>query len=251
MHRLLSKGPIPPCLQNFCRENPDCRNWDTFYENYPDSYKSLKAEIAESQGYLCAYCEDQLPREAPSQMRIEHFHPKEDISTEDNWAFDWFNMLVSCHGGSRKDTEQAVHLHCDSSKEQIVKPGTCEGYLLNPLTMPEQCLFELDRATGELSPNKAVCERVTVEDNHYASVEELVKKTIEILNLNCAALNTKRRKIFLEFENKRNSMRRNPRTNKSSIRTAIAKQWFEKPMSFYTTRRILLGKYAEDIISGQ
>ena len=260
MHRLPAKGSVPKCLQKFCGDNPDCRDWESFYGNYPDSYKSLKMEIAKSQGYLCAYCEEQLPGDAPSQMRIEHFHPKEDVSTSHNWAFDWNNMLVTCHGGSRKEPEKeekegeekkAIELHCDASKEQIVTPNTCEGYLLNPLTMPAECLFELNRTTGELFPNEIICSRVTITENRYSTVAELVWKTIRILGLNCDRLKQNRLKVIHEFEKIRQGRKHNSRMNKSSIRTAIAEQWFEKPMSFYTTRRILLGNYAEDIISRQ
>ena len=248
MHRLPPKGPIPTELKSFCRRNPTCNDWNTFYNNFHNSYETLKDKICSQQGNVCAYCEEQLPQEKPSQQRIEHFHPKEDKSSRHNWAFDWMNMLVTCHGGSRKNSQQPTVLHCDASKEQNVTATTCDGYLLNPLTMPSECLFTLNRVTGELQPNEDTCKNTTIPNNHYGSVVELVKETIRILNLNCDRLNEKRKKVIKEFEKERTEMRRNPKTC-SSIRDTIAKKWFmSKTPSFFTTRRILLGKYAEQYI---
>lgn len=259
MHRLPPKGPIPNELQTFCRDNPVCNKWDVFYNNYSESYKRLKLIILSQQGGLCAYCEEKLPQNEPSLQRVEHFHPKEDVSSTHNWAFDWNNMIVTCHGGSREDdghtdssqkkAKRNTELHCDASKEQYITPERCEGYLLNPLTMPVECLFSLDRRTGELQPNDDACRTVTVQDNHFDSVPELVRSTIEILNLNCNRLNEKRRKVIQEFERQRKSLRQNSTTT-TSIRESIAMKWFGNNIpSFYTTRRILLGKYAENVIT--
>lgn len=249
MHKLSPKEPIPEVLRNFCRDNPDCRDWDRFYNNHRDSYRELKRIIFSNQNYLCAYCEDHLKEDEHSTQRIEHFHPKEDVSTEHNWAFDWNNMVGVCMGGTQEHPTR--ELHCDARKEQTVTPETCDGFLLNPLSMPVSCLFDIDRMTGKLRANETACESAHVICNHFASVKELVENTIFVLNLNCDKLNQKRLKVISEYERLRKNLRRNAST-KSSVRKEIAKRWFSfSHLSFFTTRRILLGEYAEDILTQQ
>ena len=252
MHRLPPKGPVPDCLHNFCRDNPSCRDWDSFYKNHSDSYGELKRIIFEQQQYLCAYCEEKLSESDRSLQRIEHFHPKSHNDPDHNWTFDWENMLGCCMGGTKAGQDSnppELCLHCDAHKETCSTDNYFEGDLLNPLTMPMECLFKIDHATGELSPNEETCARVSVPYNNYSSVSQLVDATIRILNLNCKSLKDKRRLVINEFERVRQSKRQNPRANKKSIRTEIARQWFEgKIQSFYTTRRILLGAYAEQFI---
>ena len=247
MHKL-SKGPIPKELRDFCRANPTCRDWNSFYSNYHDSYKVLKKQIFTEQNFLCAYCEEQLAETENTKQRIEHFHPKEDKSSERNWAFDWSNMIGVCTGGSQ---ERPTVLHCDAKKEQNVAYDLCEGFLLNPLDMPAACLFSINRATGELQANTRKCQTVFVCHNKFQTVAELVENTIKVLNLNCDKLNKKRLVVIREFERLRKSLRQNSSTT-SSVRSKIAERWFSSsPPSFFTTRRILLGEYAEQILSQQ
>ena len=255
MHRLPPKGEAPGYLLVFCRDNPQCKDWDFFRNNYPTTYGKLKKLVFEQQEYLCAYCEDKLPAADKSSLRIEHFHPKSHDDSEHNWTFDWENMLGCCMGGSTdripadSDEKKASTLHCDAHKETCKTQNYFNGDLLNPLTMPFECLFDIDRATGELKPNETMCAKVSVPNNIYGSVSQLVSATIRILNLNCTSLNEKRLLVIGEFERKRRLKRQNPRANKKSIRTEIAREWFEgRSPSFYTTRRILLGDYAEQFI---
>lgn len=249
MHKLSPKGPIPEVLRNFCRDNPDCRNWDHFYDNHRDPYRELKRIIFSNQNYLCAYCEDLVQAEELSTQRIEHFHPKEDTSTDHNWTFDWNNMIGVCMGGSQDHPTR--DLHCDAKKEQTVTPDTCDGFLLNPLDMPTACLFDIDRRDGKLRANETACASVNVDCNHFSSVRELVENTIEVLNLNCDKLNQKRLKVIREYDRLRKNLRRDAST-KSSVRSEIAKRWFSfSHYSFFTTRRILLGTYAEEILTQQ
>jgi len=244
MRKLPSKGPIPDCLRNFCRENPGCKDWDSFRDNNPDSYRELKRAIFTQQSFLCSYCEENLPEDDSSKQRIEHFHPKSDQTAENNWTFDWNNMLGVCLGGSR---EHPIELHCDASKERNVTTDTCEGFMLNPLNMPEECLFMVDRSTGKLLADENICLRTTVANNHFSTVRELVDNTIKILNLNCDRLNKKRKKVIAEYEKMRKDLRL--KHFKGSIRTEIARRWFEHNIpSFFTTRRFLLGQFAEQFI---
>lgn len=253
MHRLSPKGPMPDCLCNFLRNNPTCHEWDSFYDNCHESYVELKKTIFEQQSYFCAYCEKKISPDEGFAQRIEHFHPKSHNDPSHNWTFDWMNMLGCCMGGTNAFGAHVLvsELHCDAYKELCTSETKTyfKGDLLNPLTMPQQCLFDIDCATGRLKPNDAVCSAVVVPDNNFASVSELVNKTIYFLNLNCPALNRDRRAVIKEFERLRKSMRQNPKANKTSIRTAIARRWFEgKGSEFFTTKRILLGNYAESFI---
>lgn len=178
MHKLTGHGPVPEALREFCRHNTDCRSWEHFYHNYGFLYKELKQELFTRQGYLCAYCETKLPVMAQAMQRIEHFHPKEDMSGEHNWTFDWQNMLGVCMGGTQD--RPLSDIHCDASKEQYCTAETCEGYILNPLTMPETCLFSLNRMTGELHADADACWQLQLRDNHFNTVQELVENTIRV-----------------------------------------------------------------------
>ena len=250
MRRLPPKGAEPQDLHNFRRTYPTCRDWDFFYNNFSSSYQEIKKTIFSQQGGICAYCEAGIPENNSTQQRIEHFHPKSHNDPQHNWTFDWNNMLGVCTGTEQDGGKK--NMHCDSSKERYVTKDKCEGYLLNPLTMPYECLFDIKHDTGELTPNEEACSHAIVSDNAYSSVSELVRNTIRILNLNCDTLNQKRRRVILEYEKQRKNRRQNPNANTNSIRTAIARMWFEeKTPSFYTTRRILLGGYAERIIQAQ
>ena len=254
MHRLPSKGPVPDCLQNFRRENQNCNEWAFFYDNYPQTYGELKSIIFKQQGGVCAYCEDTVMDK--HLQRIEHFHPKSHDDPNHNWAFDWENMLGCCMGGSTDKSDSEIkfdqkNLHCDAHKETCPTATFFKGDLLNPLTMPSVCLFDIDYHTGELKPNEETCAHVTIPagENNYDSVFQLVDETIRILNLNCGSLKKKRLCVIKEFERERKSKRQNPKANKKSVRTAIAQKWFEgRILSFFTTRRILLGHYAEQFI---
>ena len=246
MRKLPSKGPIPDYLRNFCRENPDCKDWDSFRNNNPKLYQKLKRTFFSQQSFLCAYCEEKIPEDELFKQRIEHFHPKSDRSVENNWTLDWNNMLGVCLGGSK---EYPIELHCDASKEQNLTHDTYEGFMLNPLNMPEECLFIVDRSTGKLLVDENTCLRVTIANNHFSTVKELVDNTIKILNLNCDRLNEKRKKVIAEYEKMRKELRQ--KHFKGSIRTGteIARRWFEHNIpSFFTTRRFLLGSYAEKYI---
>ena len=243
MHKINVKRAIPDVLISFCKENPNCRDWNYFYHNYQESYKKLKRQIFVEQNFLCAYCEERIKEKEFSHQRIEHFHPKEDIFGFHNWAFDWYNMFGVCMGGTK---DQPSVLHCDAKKEQEISYDACEGYLLNPLDMPDVCLFTINRISGELQVNEEVCKVVRVECNKFLTVVELVENTIRVLNLNCDKLNKKRLAVIHEFERMRKSLRQNS-SIKYSVREEIAKRWFESgPPSFFTTRRILLGGYAEN-----
>ena len=202
MHRLPNKGDIPDVLRRFCRNNPECRDWDSFRNNHHDSYKALKDIIFVQQSYLCAYCECKIDSDCSDDQRIEHFHPKSDTSTAHNWAFDWNNLLGVCLGGTRRQSD--ISPHCDAAKDK--DSNALEKKILNPLTMPDTCVFDLDRKNGYLIPNERFCNTQSIHENPFPTTKELVDNTIKVLNLNCPALASIRKKIITEFDRKRKAL---------------------------------------------
>ena len=154
-------------------------------------------------------------------------------------------------GGESSDRSKhplPENLSCDAYKNHLITqnklPTTCEGYLLNPLNMLAfPCLFTLDRRTGELKPDVERCAAVIFIDNHYPSTAELVQKTIDHLNLNCYRLNEQRLALLHEYNQ---HIKRARLHNDPQVFAKLATRWFQKRWpSFFTTRRILLGQYAE------
>jgi len=217
--------------------------------NPREKLKDLVYEtLAGNQHGLCAYCEEKLP--SKGDRRIEHHHPKSDVTTEHCWMFDWENLLAVCAGGttnvikldSESDSESgSTELHCDASKGENPTP------ILNPYTMPQQCLFVFDEFSGKLSADVDMCNRVHVD-------EQLVKDTIDVLQLNCTTLTEHRKDLALHYQQEYKNVQKKMRTGqmaKGSVRSVIAERWFGKgqvPVLF-TTRRCLLGTKADSYIT--
>lgn len=234
--------------------------WDDFRNDSGGGpYKDLKQLIFSDQGALCAYCEVKIKPSEYDLQRIEHFHSKSDSSDIDkNWTLDWNNVIGVCLGGSGRDNNKKEfplpsNLSCDAFKDHLIATGelskSCEGALLSPLfDLPASpCLFDFDRRTGELNPNAEACKAVEIANNNYDSVEELVEETINIFNLRCDRLNNQRLQVSYEYERLIKAAReRKDRT----IFERLAAHWFGKRWPvFFTTRRILLGKHAENYLA--
>jgi len=247
----IHKSLQPNALTQYAGDCPQ-DNWDDFRSlNQGEAYQAIKCLIFADQGGLCAFCEDEI--NAAHKQRVEHFHPKSDKDTEDNWALDWLNVIGVCIGGS--DVDKSVHplpanLSCDAYKDHLIVKRkldiACEGYLLNPLKIPAfPCLFDLDKRTGELK-SKADCGDVEIENNCYGTVTELVEKTIEYLNLNCDRLNKQRLAVLTQYNQEIKKARIK---NDRQVHTKLALRWLQqKWLSFFTTRRILLGEHAENYL---
>jgi uncharacterized protein (TIGR02646 family) len=245
----INKSLPPNHLTDYAQQNPQA-SWNDFYHiNQSDDYKKLKELIFKEQGGLCAFCENEILE--THKQRVEHFHPKSD--KEDNWALEWTNVIGVCLGGS--DVDKAIHplpanLSCDAYKDYLITTKKlsekCEGYLINPLHLPAfPCLFDFDKRTGELKP-KSDYAGIEFQHNQYDTIAELVTKTIEHLNLNCDRLNQQRLEV-LKFYNQEIAKAR--KNNDTSIFAKLAERWFQKQwLPFFTTRRIVLGSYAENYL---
>ena len=248
----IRKSTGPNHLTVYANSNP-LENWKSFRDhNGGLSYRELRNHIFDTQGGLCAYCEAQVNDEPESRRGIEHFHPKRDRSNPGkNWSLDWRNVFGVCTGGNYSDKQ--IHplprnLSCDSHKEHHKKLDNPEGYILNPLDIINApCLFALNKGTGALEVDESACEKVSFLENNFDSTSDLVSSTIRILNLNCDRLSQQRRKILINYEQQ---LKKGKLMNDRNIHSKIAFRWFAKEWpSFFSTRRILLGKYAEDYLN--
>ncbi|ETR71629.1 MAG: hypothetical protein OMM_02351 [Candidatus Magnetoglobus multicellularis str. Araruama] len=196
----IKKTPGPNSLTNYEKEYPGA-NWSDFKNfNAGEDYQCIRNQVLKDQGGLCAYCETKIINLPPHKQRVEHFHAKSDrVTSNKNWALDWNNIFGVCIGGD--DSDKKLHplpenLSCDSHKNHLVNkkqlPEACEKFLVNPLTMiATPCLFDFHKATGELRPNIKTQKHASKE-NDYEVSEELLKQSIDILNLNCDRLKQQR-----------------------------------------------------------
>lgn len=254
MKRILKSQP-PNELTAYAEKHPS-EDWESFRNQHSSAdYKALRARIFEDQGGLCGYCEKQVSKLPEHLQRVEHYHSKSDTSGTHNWALDWNNVFGVCNGGGNADRSKHPlpdNLSCDSCKDHLIKtkklPRACEGYYLNPLRVISTAnLFTFNKATGELGVNTEACAGLADVDNHYDTLVELVEKTIEILNLNCLRLCDDRLVILNEWNQ---HIARARKANNREIHSQLAKRWFSnKWPSFFSTRRILLGKHAEAYLS--
>lgn len=250
-----NKSSSPSCLSTYAQNNPSAL-WEDFRaDKQGQSYNVVKLQTIQDQGNLCAYCETPYQNK-PEKFSIEHFHPKSDTSNPaKNWHLDWNNFLAVCKGGRVQDVNSLVpyptpeNLSCDAYKDHLVTKKKlsecCEGFIFNPLTMPEMKIFKFNKSNGTLEVDKEACAKISFSDcNHFASFAELAEETLQALNLNCQRLCDARREVFFHHER---IIKKAREIGNKQIREKLAQQWFSIPWpSFFTTRRDLLGKAAEN-----
>jgi uncharacterized protein (TIGR02646 family) len=224
-----------------------------------EAYDECRERSVRDQGGLCAYCEIDIHDNDPLKCRIEHFHPKSDLTAPLNWALDWRNMLGVCNGGSHPYvTAPGFHLEplvenlsCDARKDQQIQSGalsvSCEGWILNPLQLPAfPCLFKVRMFDGFLEPDSDAC--ATKEPwtgNEHATVAALVQHTIDMLNLNCDRLMRARLVVIRNIE-KNKKLQREQGFNAEQGLKNLAQLYFRRRWpQFFTVIRICLGRAAE------
>ena len=253
MKKIPSKKMLtePLSFRNYRLANTSERNWDSFRNSAPQAYNDLKRQLFQEQGEICAYCEEHVPG---NRRRIEHFHPKSDTASSHNWTLDWCNMLGVCMGGEYEAYSRPANLSCDSYKNHLIITGQlseqCDHDLLNPYNIvSSENLFCFNPVTGEITPNEAVCNgNPTLISGQTKTTLDLVRDTICFLNLNCARLKDKRRKIHQELQRWLRTQRQKHRSA-SQAKRELAKRWFSQRWpSFFTTRRCLLANYAEEFL---
>jgi len=237
------------------------------------AHRSIKRTTLAQQRCLCAFCEIKDHNAVPdltidqniAHVRIEHFHPKSDRSTETNWNLIWTNLWAVCFGGDywppmatpdhrhRVDPRQE-NLSCDAFKNGQIERGQLAiqpaGWILSPDLIPAfPCLFKFT-TSGRIEPDSDTCQQVLIQGNRFSTTRELVENTITHLNLNCTRLSRLRRDVMDEidayFADRRES---DPENGPQIAASYAAKVFNEDPTQpwpeFFTLYRWLLGYAAE------
>lgn len=187
------KGTEPAELAQYRQSNPTA-TWQQCTTEY-NRKDQIQQQLKLDQGGLCAYCEiDLKPASAnnAADFRVEHFHPKSDVSTPHNWHLDWQNLLACCHGGSRSDVVDAANRNTspDHSCDVPKANNDWDNIILNPLQLPAfPGLFEFNRADGSIRVSIAYCQQ--------AGVDQIkAQATIDNLCLNATRLRTLRKAVL-------------------------------------------------------
>jgi uncharacterized protein (TIGR02646 family) len=218
------------------------------------AYANCRGAVISDQRGLCAYCEIDIRDNNPLNCRVEHFHPKSDITPNHNWSLDWSNLLGVCMGGTMKYANVAGHylaplsrnLSCDAHKDQMIQthklPQVCEGWILNPLQIPAMAtLFKLDKFNGELSAEIEQCKQLVINGNQHATTASLVQHTIDMLNLNCDRLATRRLLIVREIERYKIKLRKQNIPPSKGL-NLLSQRYFQTVWpEFFTTLRLCIG----------
>lgn len=163
----VGKGVEPPKLLGY-RGMHSTASWDQFLKRKSRKLQ-VRKQLLEDQGGLCAYCEIDLKPAScggsVEDLRVEHFHPKSDLSTTRNWALDWQNLLACCHGGSQRNVVDAAKRFTspDSSCDIPKADNNWDSVIINPLQLPAfPCLFKYDRTTGGIGIDSSACHRTSI-----------------------------------------------------------------------------------------
>ncbi len=167
------KGKEPEGLRQYRANNPN-NSWDkkgkpNFKTDERKSYKAVLRTLKADQGNLCAYCEIDLLEDhdaAAEDRRVEHFHPKSDTSAQHNWALDWNNLLVTCHGGSvNKVAESHRFTSPDHSCDVPKANKNLDAVILNPLQLPAfPLLFAFDEYNGAIKVDRQACQEAGIDE---------------------------------------------------------------------------------------
>lgn len=240
------KGTEPPLLNHYRHSNPT-GTWDNFKSSKARK-RQLKQQIITDQGGLCAYCEIDL--KGPDQhgndnYRVEHYHPKSDVTAKHNWALDWQNLLGCCHGGSRPDVTDAIHRYtspdhsCDVPKEG----QDLDAVILNPHQIPAfPPIFKFDRATGKPAVDVSNCATAGLDPSK-------AQATIDELRLDAKRLNDLRRPVLNKLNGDVNSLVQQG-LSVGEARDRLAAIYLQKNSqqhwpAFFSTIRNYLGTAAE------
>ena len=216
--------------------------WDNF-SNYSSGrlYKRLKKQIFQEQGELCAYCESKV--EKSYKQRVEHINDKSNSTATDNLHLQWTNLIGVCLGGSDIQNREnplfptPANLSCDAYKGH---KNISYEEILNPLeTEAFPSLFKFNKRSHELEVNECKCQEAGIDT-------QFVKDTIVNLNLNCDRLKTARHQILIAYNRE---VEKGRKAKDREVMKKLANKWFsQKFPSFFTTRRDLLGKHAEEYL---
>lgn len=257
----VQKQNEPIELTRFRNAKPDS-TWEQMkgdpHNNGRAAYDKCRAQLIADQGGICAYCEIDIRANNPLQCRVEHFHPKSDISCAYNWALAWENLLAVCAGGSHKHSSRpyaceplAENLSCDAHKDRMIQQGRlpeqCEGWIFNPV---ELCvlpnLFSIEKSTGKLLISTTGCAAMEPwPGNRHADLQTLAQHTIDMLNLNCNRLCDARLVVIRDIERNKKKQRDAMHSPQCGLNNLAARYLLQHWRGFFTTFRLCLGTAAE------
>jgi uncharacterized protein (TIGR02646 family) len=236
--------PQYPPAASGCSEND---RWDALRNTQQAGYKAAHDALATNQGGLCAYCEIQL---STNHSQIEHFKPKSMTTPTNDLTFSLPNFLVCCNGGTYPHTSvpgeycatpsaKANHT-CGAHKEDTDPATTC----LDPYTLPDFPLFKV-RLTSEgiaLDADEAACQRAGIG-------LDLVKSTLNCLNLNCVRLCSARSAVWKIIEEEILEVFSLSSDQQISELNSIVSTYSQPTQPFYTTALLCLAEYDPHWIS--
>lgn len=245
MKKILKSSP-PNVLTVFAYKYPKSL-WDkkeNYFTNYNKGilFKILREKIFSTQGEICAYCECKIVNS--TKLRIEHINDKSNYNTSTKWIhnlhLDWNNIVGVCLGGSSPKNPlypTPKNLSCDAYKEN---QSVSYKDILNPLQIQAfPNLFKFEKRSGKLQVDEDKCKEANIDI-------KLVEDTIDNLNLNCDRLMIDRYKVFKAYNIE---IAKGIKLKDRDVYKKLAHRWFsQKYPSFFTTRRILLGKHAENYL---
>ena len=133
------KGAEPPRLDAYRQLRPT-NTWEQCTKN-KNRRDEIQQQLRGDQGGICAYCEvNLLPAVSSNEVadfRVEHFHPKSDVSTVHNWHLDWNNLLACCHGGSQRGVGDAASRYTRSDGSMQADSAACLQASVDPLCAQE------------------------------------------------------------------------------------------------------------------
>ncbi|MGZ8175194.1 MULTISPECIES: retron Ec78 anti-phage system effector HNH endonuclease PtuB [Methylobacter] len=242
----VQKGAEPDKLMQYRQLRP-ANTWKQCAKD-KDRKVQIQNQLKLDQGGLCAYCEiDLKPADGndAADLRVEHFHPKTDASTQHNWHLDWQNLLACCHGGSRSDVVDSGSRHTspDHSCDVPKANNDWDDIILNPLHLPASlCLFKFNRADGSISVNIAHCQQAGVD-------ESKAQATIDMLRLDSTRLRNLRERVLNNLnEQLRNMMLTGYTAEEARMRltkTELKKDDHGNWPAFFSAIRSYLGSAAE------
>lgn len=226
------------------------------------AYAECRAQAITDQGGLCAYCEIDIRDNDPLKCRVEHFHPKSDVISGHNWALDWNNMLAVCSGGSQSVLHAPSHylqplpanLSCDANKDRMIQSGKlptdCAGLILDPQQIHAfPCLFKVSSVDGSIEPDPSACAGTPPwPNNQHACTFELVKHTIDMLNLNCNRLKQARLAVIRDIEKAKKQQRGKGYNADQGLANLATRYLGHSWPRFFTTIRLRLGQAAEQYL---
>ena len=90
------------------------RRWDNL-KSKTDIFKLLRESLPKEQGYLCCYCQQRILLELKT-VAVEHLIAR---SIDGTLLFEYTNLLASCLGGKRDETEETDIKYCNQGRGQL------------------------------------------------------------------------------------------------------------------------------------